>query len=151
MCNVDVLWPKLFVQALAQAPQSEFRDGKDTSERVAPQSGSGAGEDQGSPLARAFVRMFGWIGQFVRFKRCYHGSRKRKGTNYSSCGRTFDVFVCHIKELLKGPFPSIIDGDTNLRRGKVGADGRECGLDVRGSVALNWEGLGLSGISDGGG
>ena len=45
MCNVDVFLSKFFVQALTQASESEFRDGKDASERIAPQTSSGAGED----------------------------------------------------------------------------------------------------------
>ena len=57
MCNVDVFWSKLFAQTLAQTSLSEFCDRKNAGERVAPQSGSSAGEDQGSLLARAFMRM----------------------------------------------------------------------------------------------
>lgn len=95
--------------------------------------------------------MFDRIGQLVALESCYRGSREHKGADYSGSGRTFDVFICHVKELLKSSFPSIIDGYTDLRRGKMGADGRERGLDVRGSVTIDWEGLSLSGKPDSGG
>jgi len=45
MGNVDVFWPKLFAQALAQASYSKFCHGKDASENIAPQGSSSAGED----------------------------------------------------------------------------------------------------------
>ena len=115
MCNVDVLWPEFFVQALAQASYSEFRDGKYASDRVAPESSGGAGEDKRSSLARAFIRVIDRIGQFVAFESRHHGSRERKGPNYPGGGRAFDVIVRHLKELLKSSFPSVIDGDANLR------------------------------------
>ena len=115
MCNVDVHWPKLFAQALAQASYSKFRYGKYTGERVTPDSRSGTGENQCSPLARSFVRVFDRIRQFVCLESCYHSSRERKGADHSQRGGTFDFFVRHFKELLKSTFRSIIDGHTDLR------------------------------------
>lgn len=123
MCNVDVLWPKLFVQALTQASHSKFCDGKNASDCITPQTSGGAGENKCSPLARAFIRMLYGVGQLVGFESCNRGPRERKGSGYSSSGRTFDVFISHLKELLKCAFPSIIDGHANLRGGKVGVDG----------------------------
>ena len=32
----------------------------------------------------------------------------------------------------------------------MGVDGRECGLDVRDSIVLDWKGLSLRGVSDSG-
>ena len=81
----------------------------------------------------------------------YHSPRERKGSDYSSGGGTFDVFIGNVEEVLERAFPSVIDGYANLRRRKVGTDGRECGLDVRGSIALDWERLSLRRISDSGG
>jgi len=122
MCNVDVLWPKLFVQALAQASHSKFCDRKNASDSIASQTGGGTGEDKCSPLARAFTRMFYWVGQLVSFESCDRGPRERKGSDYSGGGGTLDVFISHLKELLECAFPSIIDGHANLRGGKVGID-----------------------------
>ena len=43
--NVDVLWSKFFIQALAQASLGEFRGREDAGGRIAPQSGGGTRED----------------------------------------------------------------------------------------------------------
>lgn len=150
MCNVDVFRAKFFVQALAQASQSKFRDGKDAGERVAPQRSSGAGEDQRSSLARPFVRMLGRIGQFVFSESRYRGSRERKGADHARGRGTFDVFIGNVEKLFKSAFPSIIDRYANLRGGKMRVNGREYGLDIRGSVALDWERLSLRRIPDSG-
>ena len=45
MRNVDVLWSKFFIQALAQASLGEFRGREDAGGRIAPQSGGGTRED----------------------------------------------------------------------------------------------------------
>lgn len=67
------------------------------------------------PLLRAFIRVIDRIGQFVAFESRHDGSRERKGPDYPGGGRAFDVIVRHLKELLESSFPSVIDGDANLR------------------------------------
>ena len=86
----------------------------------------------------------------IVFESCYHSSRECKGADYSGGGGTFDFFAGNVEEPLKSAFPSIIDRYANLRGGVVGTDGRECGLNVRGSIVIDWERLGLGRTSDSG-
>ena len=91
------------------------------------------------------------IGQLILLECCYRSPRERKGADYSGGGGTFDFFIGKVEESLERAFPSIIDRYPNLRGRKVRVDGRECGLDIRGSIALDWEGLSLRWTSDSGG
>lgn len=150
MRNVDVLWSKFLVQALAQASLGEFRGREDAGGRIAPQSGGGTREDQRSLLACTLARMFYRIGQLILLECCYRSSRERKGTDYSGSGGTFDLFIGQVEEPLEHALPCIIDCYANLRGRKLRIDGGECGLDIRGSIALDWEGLSLRRTSDAG-
>jgi len=95
--------------------------------------------------------MFYGIGQLILLECCYRSSRERKGTDHSSGGGAFDFFIGKVEEPLEHAFPCIIDCYANLRGRELRVDGRECGLDIRGSIALNWEGLSLRRTSDSGG
>lgn len=129
---VNVLLPKLLVQALRERAERKFGRRERRRGRVATQGGGGAGEEQRAALSPLLVD-----GLVLERRDRLAGKRKRR----------LDVRVCHSVDLVLGDLQErlpdaetrVEEGDADVRVWPVGAYRTERGLDFLVVVVGYWE------------
>ena len=135
---MDILFPKLLCQTLAQSPQREFARSERARENVSSDTSRGASENQRAPPAQLVDRVF--------LERQNHLAGEREGRVDVGLLNGFEVGFGHFKEALEHTGAAVPDGHTDFGLGGPDMlfDLLEVGGDVTVGVRGDRENCGLN-------
>lgn len=137
MSNMDTLFAKFFVQALAQAPQAKLVGAEQAGGHVSSPARGGSCDNE-SPLLACTLPDAVFHRQFVFLELEDRGFRECKGSNNVRLRRLGYLFIANLEERLPGSIACIPQGSPDLAV-EMRFDVGEGGVDICGFVCGNWE------------
>jgi hypothetical protein len=100
MAHMNVLLPKLFIQALRQRSQSMFTGRERARDQISPNTGRSSSENQSPPRAS-------WLRSLVFFERHDRLPRKGKSSFNVDLQGLLDIGWCYFQERLPNPMRDV--------------------------------------------